>query len=228
MMANHTLSSDAPAAPPSKIRVIVADDHPLMRSGITNELKRYSDIEVIGEAVNGDDALALVRASEVDVLILDVNMPGMRTVDLLGQLERLTIPTRVLIMTGYSDAEYVVTLIKAGAKGYILKDEEPSTITTAVRTVAKGKTWLSPQVVDTVLDHTVRETDASEEPELSARETEVLQLLSEGHSNQEISERLGISERTVRFHLRNIYDKLGLKRGKAIVWAVRNRLKEDL
>ncbi|HEX6289027.1 MAG TPA: response regulator transcription factor [Herpetosiphonaceae bacterium] len=210
-----------------RLRVVVADDHPIMRSGIANELRRHPDIEVIGEAVNGDQALALVRSYDVDVLVLDVNMPGLKALHLLRELEALRSPTRVLIITGQNDSEYVITLIKSGAKGYLLKDEEPATITTAVRTVARGKTWLSPQVLDTVLDHTVRDTDTLDEPELSSRETEVLRLLSEGRSNQEIGEQLGISERTVRFHLRNIYDKLGLKRGQAIAWAVRNRLGEE-
>lgn len=209
-----------------RIRVVVADDHPIMRSGIANELRRHPDIEVLGEAVDGDHALALVRSLDIDVLVLDVNMPGLKALQLLREIEVLGIPTRVLIITGQNDSEYVITLIKSGAKGYILKDEEPATITTAVRTVAKDKTWLSPQVLDTVLDRTVRETDTLDEPELSTRESEVLRLLSEGQSNQEIGEQLRISERTVRFHLRNIYDKLGLKRGQAIAWAVRNRLKE--
>lgn len=210
-----------------RIRVVVADDHPIMRSGIANELRRHPDIEVLGEAVDGDQALALVRSLDVEVLVLDVNMPGLKALQLLRELEVLSIPTRVLIITGQNDSEYVITLIKSGAQGYILKDEEPSTITTAVRTVAKGKTWLSPQVLDSVLNLTVRETEPLDEPDLSARESEVLRLLSEGQSNQEIGEQLGISERTVRFHLRNIYDKLGLKRGQAIAWAVRNRLKEE-
>lgn len=223
-MTDHLLHEARPES--HRLRVVVADDHPIMRSGIANELRRHADIEVIGEAVNGDEALDLVRAYDVDVLVLDVNMPGLKALQLLRELESVHSPTRVLIITGQNDSEYVITLIKSGAKGYILKDEEPATITTAVRTVAKGKTWLSPQVLDTVLDHTVRDTDTLDEPELSSRETEVLRLLSDGQSNQEIGEQLGISERTVRFHLRNIYDKLGLKRGQAIAWAVRNRLGE--
>lgn len=210
-----------------RIRVVVADDHPIMRAGIANELRRHPDIEVRGEAVNGDQALALVRSFDVDVLVLDVNMPGLKALQILQTLEVLDIPTRVLIITGQNDSEYVITVLKSGAKGYILKDEEPSTITTAVRAVAQGKTWLSPQVLDFVLDHTVRDTDALDDPDLSNRENEVLRLLSEGRSNQEIGDQLSISERTVRFHLRNIYDKLGLKRGQAIAWAVRNRLKDE-
>lgn len=222
----HPLTHEA-TRESNKIRVVVADDHPIMRSGIANELRRHPDIEVLGEAVDGDHALALTRSLQIDVLVLDVNMPGLKALQILREIEVLSLPTRVLIITGQNDSEYVITLIKSGAKGYILKDEEPATITTAVRAVAKGKTWLSPQVLDTVLDHTVREPDTADDPELSARETEVLRLLSEGWSNQEIGEQICISERTVRFHLRNIYDKLGLKRGQAIAWAVRNRLKED-
>lgn len=209
------------------ISVVVADDHPVVRSGIIAELQRHPDIEVVDQAVNGDDALALVRSYQVDVLVLDINMPGLRTVDLLRRLEELSIPTRVLIITGHNDIEYVVTLIKTGAKGYVLKGEELSTITAAIRAVAKGKTWLSPEVLDSVLDHTVRDVDAVDDANMSARETEVLHLLSEGKSNQEIGDQLCISERTVRFHLRNIYEKLGVKRGQAIAWAVRNRLGID-
>ena len=228
-MTHRQSSSSADAGRSDSIRVVVADDHPVVRAGIIAELRRHPDIEVVDEAVNSDDALTLVRSFDVDVLVLDINMPGLRTVDLLRQLEAAAIPTRVLIMTGHTDTEYVVTLIKTGAKGYILKGEEMSAITTAIRAVAKGKTWLSPDVRDTVLNQTVRDTDAVDDTNInmSARETEVLCLLSEGKSNQEIGDELYISERTVRFHLRNIYDKLGVKRGQAIAWAVRNRLGLD-
>jgi DNA-binding NarL/FixJ family response regulator len=132
-MSEHT-SSSAESVPPSEtIRVVVADDHPIVRSGIITELRRHPDIDVVGEAVNGDDAFTIVCSREVDVLVLDINMPGLKVFDLVRSLQELSLPTQVLIITGHSDAEYAVALIRAGAKGYILKDEEPSTITAARR-----------------------------------------------------------------------------------------------
>lgn len=214
-------------SPTPPIRVVIADDHPIVRSGIAGQLALHPDIEVQGQAVDGEEALRLVRSVAPDVLILDINMPGMRSVDVLHEVHTFPNPPRVLILTAHNDAESVLVLLKAGAKGYVLKDEEPMVITTAVRAVAQGRTWLSTAVMANMVDHTTRDALKSDTPQLSLREVEVLRLLSEGHENQDIGDMLGISERTVRYHLRNIYDKLGVQsRGAAIAWAVRQRLSD--
>lgn len=223
-MINHPPSVEARAAPPATIRVVVADDHPVVRMGVAAELSRHADIEVCGEAVNGDQALELARALAPDVLVLDVNMPGMRAVEVLRRLAGMPEAPRALILTAYGDLDLALALLKAGARGYLLKDEDPAALSAAVRAVMRGETRLSAAVMSGVVDHTVRDSAGAGTPALSAREIEVLRLLGEGQENQEIGELLGISERTVRYHLRNIYDKLGVqRRGEAIAWVVRRR-----
>lgn len=208
-------------------RVIVADDHPIVRSGIITQLVSHTDIKVLGEAANGNDAFDLVSSLQPDVLILDVNMPGLPAVDLLRQVQSLPSPPRVLVLTAHSDMEYVLALLKAGAKGYLLKDEDPAAITTAVRTVAEGKTWISPAIMESLVSYSVRDTVKTQEHDLTPREIEVLRLLAKGLDNQEIGDVLHVTERAVRYHLRNIYDKLGVqRRSAAIAWAVRQRLDE--
>lgn len=218
----------AEAVDQPKIRVVVADDHPIVRSGITAHLDSHRDIEVVGEAVDGDTALQLARRMRPDVVVLDINMPGRRTVDVVAELVAMPISTSVLILTAHNDLEHILALLKSGAKGYVLKDEEPSTIIAAVRSVAAGRTWVSPGVMATMVDHTVRDKADDDPSALSSRELEVLHLLSNGRDNQEIGRALNISERTVRYHLHNIYDKLGVqRRAEAIAWAVRRGLGES-
>lgn len=223
-MDKRPCESSTRAADAQVIQVVVADDHPIVRSGITNELSRQPDIVVIGAVTNGDDALQVVRKLAPDVLVLDINMPGLPAVEVVCQVARLPKPTRTLILTAYGDLEYVLAMLKAGAQGYILKDEDPAMITAAVRSVAQGGIWLSAEVADSVLHHTLGETSPDAHG-LSARELEVLRYLAEGKDNCQIGDALGISERTVRYHLRNIYDKLGVqRRGEAIAWAARQGL----
>lgn len=218
------MTSPSPIAP---IRVVIADDHPIVRSGIAGQLSLEPDITVQGQAVDGAEALQLVRSLLPDVLILDINMPGIRSVDVLQQVHTMPKPPHVLILTAHNDVESVLILLKAGAKGYVLKDEEPMAITTAVRAVSQGRTWLSTAVMASMVDHTTRDAMKTDTRQLSQREVEVLRLLAEGRENQDIGDSLGISERTVRYHLRNIYDKLDVQtRGAAIAWAVRQRLNE--
>ncbi len=213
---------------PSKIRVVVADDHPIVRAGITTQLAGASDIEVVRQVANGDDALAAALALKPNVMVLDINMPGLAPMEVLHALRQLPTMPQVLILTAHDDIEYVLAMLKAGAKGYLLKDEEPEAITEAVRSVAQGKTWLSATVMANLVHHSTRDLVKEDEPDLSAREIEVLRLLAGGRDNQEIAMILGITERTVRYHLRNIYDKLGVRRrGAAIAWAVRQRLSEE-
>lgn len=212
------------AAPLHPIRVVVADDHPVVRRGIISELQGSSEVEVLAEASSGDSALALTRTLAPDVLILDISMPGMPSVEVLRQVLAGPTQTRVLVMTAYTDMEHILLMLKAGALGYMLKDEEPGMMIGALRAVVRNETWMSASVMTSVVNHTVRETAEPCPPALSQREREVLEQLAAGKENQEIGAVLHITERTVRFHLRNIYDKLGVRRGEAIAWGVRNAL----
>jgi DNA-binding NarL/FixJ family response regulator len=218
-MPEIPLSSTAPA--PRTIRVVVADDHPIVRRGIMTELAQHTDMEVAGEAVNGYEVLLQIQTRQVDVLVLDINMPGLRPTQVLRQFTTLQSPPQVLVLTAHNDPEHIIALLKAGAKGYALKEEPPDAIIGAVRAVARGETWLSASVMACLVSHSVQQPE-DDLPRLSERETEVLEQLVHGKDNQEIGDALSISERTVRFHLRNIYIKLGIqRRGEAIAWGLR-------
>jgi DNA-binding NarL/FixJ family response regulator len=223
-MSDSLESATADPLSQQPIRVIVADDHPLVRRGIIHELLHSPEVEVLGEAVNGDSALRLAQMLTPDVLLLDISMPGLATVEVLRQLVADASPVRVLVLTAHADIDHILSMIKAGALGYMLKDEDPALIITALRSVMRGETWMSVAVMTAVVNHTARETVEPVAPMLSQREREVLEQLATGKENQEIGQVLDITERTVRFHLRNIYDKLGVRRGEAIAWGVRNVL----
>jgi two-component system, NarL family, response regulator DegU len=202
------------------IKVVLADDHPIVRSGIKNELGHHSDIEVIGEAADGDEALRLAQALQPDVLLLDINMPGHKAVRVIRELQAQSTRPRFLILTAYSDVENVVGMLKAGATGYLLKDEDPSVIADGVRAVAQGKTWLSAAVAASLVGQAAGEEPLAENGRLSERELAVLRLMAQGYSNTQIAETLTISEGTVKNHVTNLYDRLGVhSRAEAVVWA---------
>ncbi len=211
-----------PAAP---LRVLLADDHPIVRSGIRNELIRHSDIQVVGEAADGDEALRLAEALKPDVLILDIAMPGLKAVQIIRQLRARSAPPYILVLTAYRDTENVLGMLQAGATGYLLKDEDPAAIVEGVRTVARGRTWLSPTVAEAMQ----RGLGDEKKPEaLTEQEIEILRQLAEGKTDREVSQKLGIAERTVRYRLRVIYDKLGVNtRVEAVVWAVKQGLRKN-
>ncbi len=202
------------------IRVIVADDHPIVRKGIVDELSRHSNVEILGEASNGDEALELSLALKPDVLLLDISMPGAKPVHVVRELNKLEMHPRVLVLSAYDDLEYVLSMLSAGASGYMLKDEEPSTIVQGVLSVSKGETWLSPDIAASLVQHSIRATSLSKRDELTARERDVLVLLAKGYPNEQIAETLFIAEGTVKNHVTHIYDKLGVSsRAEAVAWA---------
>ncbi|MCC6192750.1 MAG: response regulator transcription factor [Anaerolineales bacterium] len=202
------------------IKVVLADDHPVVRSGIKNELSQSVDIEVVGEAANGDEALRLARELQPDVLLLDINMPGQKAVRVIRELQAQTTEPRILILTAYSDVENVVGMLKAGATGYLLKDENPSVIADGVRAVAQGTLWLSAAVAASLVGQATGEHPLAENDTLSDRELDVLRLMAQGCSNGQIAEALAISEGTVKNHVTHLYDHLGVRsRAEAVVWA---------
>jgi DNA-binding NarL/FixJ family response regulator len=207
------------------IRVVVADDHPVVRNGVVFELAHQPDIEVVGTAENGDVALHLVKTIQPDVLVTDLSMPGLRTVEVVRRARCLPVPPQILILSAYAELDYVLKLIDAGATGYILKDEDPSTISLAVRAVARGEPWLSASVAVGMLDRRLRIAGEPVQPLLSIRGLDVLRLVVDGKTNQEIGVALGISEKTVEKHLAEVFTKLGVSsRVEAAVRAVREGL----
>jgi len=210
------------------LRVLLADDHPIVRSGIRNELARHADIEVVGEAVSGEEALQLTEALEPDVLILDIAMPGLKAAQVIRQLRERSPSPGILVLTAYGGVDNVLGMLQAGATGYLLKDEDPTTIVEGVRAVARGRPWLSPAVARALAGQTAKGEPLLVGAALSLREREVLRLLARGWDNRQIARELSIETRTVRYHLRNIYAKLGVRgRGEAIARAAREGWGEE-
>lgn len=206
---------------PKKIRVLMIDDHPIVRSGIRMLLEKAGNIEVVGEADRGDDAVGLLKRLKPDVLLLDMEMPGKTGVEVAREVEAARLPVRVLALSAHDDEEYILNLLANGAAGYLTKEEALDTIVDAVHGVANGEEgWLSRRAAARMATMTrKRQRDIID---LTDREEEVLKLVSEGWTNNRIATELALSERTVRFHLTNIYDKLGVtSRAEAISWAVR-------
>ncbi|MBN4056232.1 response regulator transcription factor [Rhodothermus sp. AH-315-K08] len=211
---------------PIVIRVVLADDHPLIRAGIRGVLEKAGDIEVVGEAEDGIEALAAVERLKPDVLLLDIEMPGLAGIDVARQLVAQQSDVRILALSAHDDEQYVFGLLESGAAGYLIKDEVPDTIIQAVRGVAKGEDgWLSRRIAARLMRKRASGGDDTGASELSDREREVLGLLATGIDNHEIGERLFISDSTVKSHCHSLYSKIGVKnRVQAAAWAWRRGL----
>ncbi len=205
------------------IRVVLADDHPLIRAGIRGELEKADDIKVVGEASNGSEALQLAEKLLPDVLLLDVEMPGLSGIDVARHLRSIGSPVLILALSAHDDEQYVFGLLESGASGYLVKDEVPETIIEAVRGVAQGEEgWLSRRVTAKVMRgrKTQVKNDTDMTSLLSDRELDVLRLIAQGCDNQGVADALFISESTVKSHCNNIYTKLGVRnRVQAAAWA---------
>jgi DNA-binding NarL/FixJ family response regulator len=206
---------------PSPIRVILADDHNVVRAGIRQYLEQAGDIEVIAEAGNGEEACALVEEQRPDVAVLDIQMPK-RSGSEVSRWVRAHHPrTGVLILTAYDDDAYVLAVLKAGANGYVLKTASPQEITQAVRDVCQGKSVLDKAVLPKVMAHLANQNVPAPVEELTAREMEILALIAKGYTNKAAALQLGISDRTVQGHLAHIFDKLqAASRTEAVMRAV--------
>jgi len=205
------------------IRVLLADDHPLIRAGVRSILEREDDIEVVGEAGNGREALDLVEQLSPDVLLLDVEMPVMPGIEVANELKRFGSEVQILVLSSHDDEQYVFGLLESGASGYLIKDEIPETIVEAVRGVSHGEDgWMSRRIISKIVHHrATRETAVFPAGnELSERELDVLKLLAKGEDNSQIAESLFISESTVKSHCHSIYSKLDIRnRVQAAAWA---------
>jgi DNA-binding NarL/FixJ family response regulator len=194
------------------IRVLVADDHTLVRAGIRGLLQGLAGVEVIGEAGEGHEALRLAETLHPDVALLDIGMPGLNGLEVAGRLAALDVAIRVVILSMHTSEEYVLRALRVGCAGYLLKDSAVSELEIAVRAVARGETYLSPAVSKRVVDDYVSRTGGALDPldALTPRQREILQLAAEGHSSKEIGQRLGLSYRTVEAHRAQLMERLGL------------------
>ena len=208
-----------------KIRVLLADDHVLVRQGVRRILEASSNIEVIAETDNGADAIILVAELEPDVAVLDIRMPQVTGVEAARKIKLQNPGVKVLILTAFDDDPYVFALLQAGADGYVLKTAGSDELVKAVHLVAKGQPALSPEITSKLL-HSVSQRSAASVAEtmdtLSPREIEVLRLTARGMTNREIGNALGISHRTVQGHLASVYDKLNVNgRTEAVTEALK-------
>jgi DNA-binding NarL/FixJ family response regulator len=219
-MVQEPMSTEGDMDPNKPIRVLIADDHPIVRDGISNELARHPDIEVVGQASDGDETMELAGEVSPDVILLDINMPGRRATEIIHEVSVSPNPPRVLVISAFGDVEYVLAMLKAGAQGYLLKDEEPSVIADGIRTVYQGETCLSPTVTTSFVSATLHDKTRVAYSQLTNREREVLNLVANGNDNEAISEELSITLGTVKNHISSIYEKLGLgSRAEVVAWA---------
>jgi len=209
------------------IRVVLVDDHPLVRAGMRHLLEKTADIVVVGETGEGIEALRLIDELAPDVLLLDMEMPSQSGVEIARRLQATRSPTRILAISAYDDEHYIIALLASGAAGYLTKDEALEKIDEAVRGVARGEEgWLSRRAAAQVAAWTRK--GSPQESSLTEREIEILRLLARGSTNGAVAEALLVSERTVRFHVKNICDKLGVAtRAEAIAWAERHGLGDE-
>lgn len=207
----------------SKIRVLIADDHAILREGLRSLLALQDDIEVVGEAADGQAALDLTRQLQPDIVLMDIAMPGMDGLEATRRLKQEHPATRVLILTQHDNREYVFSLLQAGAAGYVLKKAGGAEVINAIRSVHQEGAFLPPGIAREVMERYIqRPVEETGRPHLTEREKEVLRLVAEGKSNKEIAELLCLSVKTVMAHRTNIMEKLDLhSRTELVKYAIR-------
>ncbi|MBI5652919.1 MAG: response regulator transcription factor [Chloroflexi bacterium] len=213
------------------LRVVIVDDHPIVRAGIRAVLDAADGITVVAEGARGAEARDLVAAHRPDVLVLDVNLPDINGIEITRQLRARDTSPAILILTVHNDAPTIFGLLESGSAGYVLKDDALETIVNAVRAVARGETWLSPAIARQVVARATHQQNPKglEDPSglssLTPREIEVLTLLAQGLDNAAIAERLVVTTRTIQNHVSAIYDKLGVaSRTQAALIAIQRGL----
>jgi DNA-binding NarL/FixJ family response regulator len=197
------------------IRILIVDDHPVVCSGLTSMLSSHAEIEVLGSVPSGEEALASLAETHADVLLLDLRMPGMDGLAVLQALGRVEAPPRVIVLTSFEKEEDIYRAIRAGAQGYLLKDSTEAEMLSALKTVHGGKRYIPRHIAARLADRMLRS-------DLTARELQILNSLSLGHTNKEIAKNLRISENTVRHHVTSVMEKLQVSdRTEAVAMAFR-------
>jgi two-component system, NarL family, response regulator NreC len=212
-----------------KILVLIADDHDVVRAGLKSLLERHEDIEIVGEASDGRQAIALAEQLRLSLVVMDIAMPQLNGIDAAAQILRRNPDVKIIILSMYGDEEFLVRALAAGVKGYLLKDDVQADLLRSVRAVATGRSFFSPAIAQTLAEDYVRQLQKKGLQDsyelLSEREREVLQLLAEGKSNKEVATLLNISPYTVETHRTHLMQKLNLHNTAEIVlYAVRKKI----
>ena len=207
------------------IRVLIADDHPLVRQGLRSYLDTIDDIEVVGEAADGNGAVALATDLEPDVVMMDLAMPNVDGIEATRRITEANAGVRIIALTSFATDDKVFPAIQAGAAGYLLKETDPSELAEAIRKVHRGEPILHPSVAARLMRQVAAASPQPHRTDLTARELEVLRLIAAGRSNKEIARDLSVAEKTVKTHVSNVLSKLGVAdRTQAAVYAVQNGL----
>ena len=210
----------------SMIRVLIADDHKMVREGLRRILEFDGEIQVIDEADNGEECIKKIRSSKPDIVLLDINTPVMNGIEALQEIRKKKLKTKVIILTVHNEIEYLLRAVDIGIDGYVLKDSDAHELIRAVTSVYEGDKFIQPSLIPLLNSKLIaRDLDAERLEQLSKREIEVLKLVAVGMFNKEIGVELGISERTVKNHLSSIFKKIDSSdRTQAAVFAIRNGL----
>lgn len=207
------------------IRLVIVDDHPVVRQGVRNMLAYQPDIEVVGEAADAASCFRCLQEVEVDLVLLDVRLPDMSGIEVARRLKREHPQIRVIILTTYDDDEFLTNALAAGAEGYLLKSVSPAVLTAAIRQVATGERLLSPSLVDTLIRDYQRVSQAYTRRDLSEEQLQILRLIAEGATNREIAEAIFVSETTAKRKVQEILELLGAaNRAQAAAEAARRGL----
>ena len=208
------------------VKIIIADDHSMIREGLKQLLELDGDIQVIGEAGNGVECLELLKTVTPDVVLLDINMPVMNGIEVLQEIKKKNISVKVLVLTVHNEVEYLLKAVDIGVDGYIMKDAESAELKKAINCIIQGKTYIQPSLVPALNSRLVsRDIDKEKINSLTKRELEVLIEVANGMFNKEIATSLNISERTVKNHISNIFKKIDVSdRTQAAVFAIKNNL----
>jgi two-component system invasion response regulator UvrY len=207
------------------IRIAIVDDHAIVRTGLRQYFSELGDIEVVGEAANGRDAQALARNGGIDVMLMDISMPGQNGVDVLRNIKAQSPDIRVLVLSGLPEAQYATSLLRHGASGYLNKECEPEEIAAAIRTIAAGKRYITAAVADMLAGQLDRDTDKPPHESLSERELQVFLRLAKGETAGAIADALALSVKTVSTYRARILEKLALSSNSDITYyALKNGL----
>lgn len=213
------------------IKILIVDDHSLMRQGLKQILEIEEDLEVVGLAVDGEEAIAKCMELKPDIVLMDINMSNMNGIQALRRIKDMGLDTKVIMLTIHDDREYLFETINIGAEGYVLKDAESSSLIKAIRDVYSGETYIHPSLASEFVKEYKKRGKISlkdnSKDKLTRREYEVITLIAEGLNNKEIAERLFISEKTVKNHVSNIFKKIGVNdRTQAAIYAFKHNIKK--